>query len=160
MVHPFLVQTAKNQSKLSVNIDGRQRINLIYGTWTHANVLKEYGEWRNSDGTFDCMEQAAIDVIIVDSTENQIPAKFFQRYADIESIEMTYKQLKSIEANDLFFAQSLLRLNVSHNQIDHIAAYAFETAPKLQEIDLSFNLLYNLSENIFTSYLYQIFVFA
>lgn len=147
------VTAVKNQSKLLVNIDGRLPINLVYGTWTTADNLQEYGEWRSLDGTFDCMEQTATDVIIVKATDTQMPANFFERYANIERLEMTNKQLQSIETTDLLFAQSLIRLNVSHNRIDRIGAHAFEAAPKLMEIDLSFNLLYNLNENIFTSYL-------
>lgn len=150
-LHP--VVAVKNQSELLLNIDGHLPIKLIYGTWKNAENLQEYGEWRSFDGTFDCIEQSATDVIIVKSTDKQIPADFFQRYSDIESLEMSNKHLKSIGTNDLLFAQSLIHLNVSHNQIDHIASYAFEASPKLMEIDLSFNLLYNLNENIFTSYL-------
>lgn len=144
----------KNQSKLLLNIDGHLPINLVYGTWRDADNLQEFGEWRSADGgTFDCIEQTATNVIIVKSTDKQIPADFFRRYADIESFEMSNKHLNSIEASDLLYAQSLLRINVSKNQIDRIANFAFEPAAKLMEIDLSFNLLRNLNENIFTSYL-------
>lgn len=136
-----------------LNIDGHLPINLVYGTWRNADNLQEYGEWRSADGTFDCIEQTATDVIIVKATDKQMPPDFFQRYTGIESFEMSYKHLKSIAASDLLFAESLVRLNVSHNQIDRIASHAFEAAPKLMEIDLSFNLLSNLNERIFTSYL-------
>lgn len=137
-----------------LNIDGQLPINLVYGTWRNAADLQEFGEWRSADGTFDCIEQTATNVIIIKSTETtEMPADFFQRYTDIESFEMSYKHLKSIAATDLLFAESLIRLNVSHNEIDQIASHAFEAAPKLMEIDLSFNLLSNLNERIFTSYL-------
>lgn len=112
------------------------------------------GEWKNFDGSFDCNEEDATGIVIVESSfDEQMPANFFQRYSDIKSLEMTSKRLKSIETNNLLHANSLIRLNVSHNEIESIAAFAFEAAPKLTEIDLSFNLLHDLNENIFTSYL-------
>lgn len=130
-----------------VNID-KCPMKLVYETdWL------EKGEWKNFDGSVDCNEEDATGIVIVESSDERMPMNFFQRYPEIKSMEMTDKRLKSIETDDLLHANSLLRLNVSHNEIDRIAAFAFEAAPTLTEIDLSFNLLHDLNENIFTSHL-------
>lgn len=142
---------AKNQSVILVNIDNHP-LKLVYQTWVRSD-LNEQGEWKSLDGTFDCREQDATDAIIVESSDDQMPANFFERYPGVESIEMTHKHLKTIASTDLQNANYLRRINVSHNEIDNIAALAFDAAPKLTEIDLSYNLLHDLNENIFTSYL-------
>lgn len=122
-------------------------------TWLTADDSQEKGEWKSLDGSFDCTnEQDATEIVIVESSDNRIPIHFFRQFGDIKSLEMTDKRLKSIETADLLHANALLRLNVSHNEIDSIAAFAFESAHKLTEIDLSFNWLNDLNENIFTSY--------
>ncbi|XP_031623428.1 leucine-rich repeat-containing G-protein coupled receptor 6-like [Contarinia nasturtii] len=144
---------AKNQSVILVNIDN-QPMKLVYQTWMRSD-LNEEGEWKSIDGTLNCIERDATDAIIIEWNDEQMPINFFDRYPDIESIQMTHKHLKSIQSTDLERANSLRRLNVSSNDIEHIASYAFDAAPKLTEIDLSFNLLksHALNENIFTSYL-------
>ncbi|XP_055298765.1 chaoptin-like [Sitodiplosis mosellana] len=143
---------ARNQSVIFVNISTvGYPLKLVYQTWVGPD-LNVQGEWKRFDGTFNCREQDATDAIIIESSDPQMPAHFFDRYPGIESIKMTQKYLKSIASADFLNANSLLRLNVSHNEIDNIAPFAFDAAPKLASIDLSFNLLQNLNENIFTSY--------
>lgn len=142
---------AKNQSVLLAKIDN-QPTKLVYQTWIRPD-LKEQGEWKSADGSFDCNVFDATNVIVVESSEDEMPVNFFDRYPDIERIEMTSKRLKSIKLTDLLNANALQHLNVSHNEIDSIEAFAFDSAPKLNEIDLSFNLLQNLNENVFASYL-------
>lgn len=151
MLFHLSIVYAKNQSVILVNID-QHPMKLVYQSWIRPD-LNEEGEWQSYDGTKNCIEHDATDVIIIETSDEQMPINFFQRYPDIERIEITQKHLKSIDASDFLNANSLLRLNVSHNDIQHIAAYAFDAAPKLTEIDLSFNLVYDLNENIFTSYL-------
>lgn len=152
MVHLSMV-FAKNQSTLLVNIDN-QPTKLIYQTWIRPD-LNEQGEWKSADGSIDCDECEATDAIVIESSDNEMPVHFFDRYPDTERFQMTHKRLKSIKSTDLLNANSLQRLNVSHNEIDIIDAFAFRSAAKLTEIDLSFNLVHNLNENIFTSYLIQ-----
>lgn len=136
-----------------MTIDGRAPVKLIYETWLPADDSQEKGEWKSLDGSFDSInEQDATEIVIVESTDNRIPLHFFQQFPDIKSLKITDKRLKSIETADLLHANALFRLNVSHNDIDSIAAFAFDSALKLTEIDLSFNLLNDLNENIFTSY--------
>lgn len=145
---------AKNQSVILVHIDN-QPIKLVYQTWMRPDLNEESGEWKSIDGTLNCYQQDATDAIIIEWSDEQMPVNFFDRYPDIESIEMTHKHLKSIQSNDFVRANSLKKLNVSFNDIEHIASYAFDAAPQLTEIDLSFNLLQShaLNANIFTSYL-------
>lgn len=143
---------ARNQSVILVNISSvGHPLKLVYRTWVQPN-LSVQGEWKRFDGNVDGREQDATGAMIIDSSESEIPLNFFNRYPRIENFEMTQKYVKSIGLNHFRDANFLLRLNVSHNEIDNIASFAFDAAPNLTSIDLSFNLLYDLNENIFTSY--------
>lgn len=126
-------------------------LKLVYQTWVQPDLSVE-GEWKRFDGNFNGREQDATSALVIESSEPEIPLNFFNRYPRIENFEMTQKHVNSIRVDDFRAANFLLRLNVSHNEVASIASFALDAAPKLTSIDLSFNLVYDLNENIFTSY--------
>lgn len=143
-----LLIESKNETLIQAKIDNHE-IKLVYRTWLRPDLVED-GEWSISDGTPDCTPEDASNIIIIESTDVYIPPKIFHRYPETVHFEMTNNHLKSIDMTDLLGAEWLLKLNVSHNEINSLMPHAFELAPKLTEIDLSFNDLSDLSENIFT----------
>lgn len=143
-----LLIESKNETLIQARIDNHE-VELVYQTWLRPD-LTEDGEWFISGGTPDCTPEDASNIIIIKSTDVHIPVKIFNRYPETIHFEMTNNHLKSIELTDLSGAEWLLKFNVSHNKINRLIPYTFELAPKLTEIDLSFNALPDLTENIFT----------
>lgn len=142
---------SKNETVIHAKIDNRE-IKLIYRTWLRPDLIED-GEWFLSDGAIDCPTEFVSNIIINESSDIDFPPNLFNRYPETIQFTMTHNHLKSIDASSLLNAASLLKLNLSHNEIDEIAPFTFDAAPKLTEIDLSFNLLSDLNENLFGSYL-------
>lgn len=140
---------SKNETIIHAKIDNRE-IKLVYRTWLRTDSIED-GEWFLTDG--DCTPEDVSNIIINESSDIHFPPSIFKRYPDTKQFTMTHTHLATIHHTDLSNAISLRKLNVSHNEITNIASYAFDVAPKLTEIDLSFNLLNDLNENVFTSYL-------
>lgn len=144
----FLLIESKNETLIQARIDSHE-IKLVYRTWLRPDLIED-GEWSISDGTPDCTPEDASNIIIIESTDVNIPPKIFHRYPETIHFKMTKTHLKSIQMTDLSGAEWLVKLNVSHNEINRLMPYAFQLAPKLTEIDLSFNALHDLSEKLFT----------
>lgn len=143
-----LLIESMNETLIQAKIDSHE-IKLVYRTWLRPDLIED-GEWTISDGMPDCTPEDASNIIIIESTDAHIPPKIFHRYPETIHFEMTNNHLESIQLTDLSGAGWLLKLNISHNEINHLMPHAFELAPKLTEIDLSFNALHDLTENIFT----------
>ncbi|XP_072046677.1 uncharacterized protein [Amphiura filiformis] len=69
---------------------------------------------------------------------------------NVESLDLSYNQLETVNGESFIFLTSLQRLDLSYNQLENVSGKSFIHLASLQSLDLSHNNISKISNDTFT----------
>lgn len=126
-----------------------------YSQWSGLVLIESNGHWNFLNRTTHFMVDCSIfncynartdarkcptELSIVASELKTIPKNLFANcFTRLKFLKVSNCGIWEISRDDFTYADNLIKLDLSHNQISKVPKYTFELAPKVEIIDLSNN---------------------
>lgn len=138
----FVILVGFAAAKLAINCVG------IYCEFSEVDEMKEFIEIFPAKSKIDASEKV-LEISFKNSKVENLPGKLFETFKDLEICRIENVQLKNLSGENFKSARKLRCLFASNNNLTKLGEKLFENLPSLERIDFSYNQIESINPNAF-----------